>query len=273
MSLQQFEEPLILDSTGQGIITKLNEIKQAVQPTNPCIVIDISLQASSWSNSSPYTYNYTNEHITSGALVKYSFLEGAENSGVLYLNCEKIEGGVYFTAPEKPSVDIPVRLYIENADATSTSATTADAVSVEGVTGIGNVQQAVELFNTNISGLTTAIESTGQKTVVSNTTTNYTEVYEFSGGLVILASRRNVSASITSQSGGIYYATIAAENWGYTFADAPTVIVTARAGTTNAWVWEGDGATATKTPSLFVGRGASATGSINLNYIAIGHKA
>ena len=134
-----------------------------------------------------------------------------------------------------------------------------------GTVGATSLQAQIDAINTNLGNV-------AKRTLISATSTNYTEVYEFPNGMVVLCARITVSVSVTSQSGGIYYGTIAAMDWGYTFADRPTVNVTTRDGGTNGWVWQQNGATTTQTPSLYIGRGTSATGNIVLEFQAIGYK-
>jgi hypothetical protein len=114
--------------------------------------IDISISVSDWSGSTNSTYTYTNTHITSGCSVKVNFLEGAESVNTLYIQFEKVVNGVRFTAPTKPTAAIPVRIHILNADATSTTATTASAVSTNAVSGAANVQDALSLLSDQIVG-------------------------------------------------------------------------------------------------------------------------
>lgn len=111
-----------------------------------------------------------------------------------------------------------------------------------------------------------------QRTTISQTATNYTEVYEFPNGMVVLCARLTVSVSITNTSGGIYYAEVPAQDFGYTFHDRPTITATVRAGSTNGWCWIKDGATTTKTPSFYIGRGTSTSGTVVLEIQAIGYK-
>ena len=157
MSLTPVTKPPILNETGEAIVTKLEAIKNAVQPTNPCTDIDISIPASGWSSSSPYQYTYTNSHITAGCEVKVGYLEGAESCSVLYLEYEKVTNGVRFTAPTKPSVAIPVRIHILAADASSVVATTADQVSTNVISGQSNVEGALGSLADHIAALETPL--------------------------------------------------------------------------------------------------------------------
>ena len=152
MAIQQVTDPMMLDSTGQDIVQKLELIKQAVQPTNACIDVDVSLPTTGWTGNGPYTYTYNNAHISTGCKVKVNFLETESTSGgVLYLEYEKIVGGVQFTAQSVPTDPIPVRIHILNADAESIMATTADEVSTNAVAGASNVEQALSAVSDDIT--------------------------------------------------------------------------------------------------------------------------
>ncbi len=179
MSTQTITAPVILDSTGQSILTALGQIKEAVQPTNSCLDIDISLPTTGWSGDGPYTYTYSNTHITSGCAVKVNFLESASSGGVLCLDYEKVTGGVQFTSDSVPTATIPVRIHVLNADATSTTATTADAVSTDAVSGASNVQDALSTLNTQIGTLRIKDIIDATRTTVSSTssTTNIDQLY------------------------------------------------------------------------------------------------
>ena len=153
MSVQQYTDPVILDSTGLSIVQKLDQIKDAVQPTNPCLDIDITIPASGWSSTAPYTYTYSNAHITTGCAVEVNYLESENADTVLYLEYEKVNGGVRFEAPTKPSAGIPVRIHIMNADATSVLSITADEVSTDAVSGTSNVEDALSSLSDHIGML------------------------------------------------------------------------------------------------------------------------
>ena len=157
MALEKITNPPVLDTTGQNIVSKLDQIKDAVQPINPCLDIDISIPANGWSSSSPYTYTYSNNHISSGCSVKVDFLEGAQSTKVLYLEFEKVVNGVRFTSATKPTTAIPVRLHILNADATSAMSTTADEVSTSAVSGSANVEDALGSLSEQIGNLMNSI--------------------------------------------------------------------------------------------------------------------
>lgn len=160
MSVNKITVPPMLDSTGLSIVTKLNDIKNAVQPTNACVDIDISLPTSGWSGEGPYTYTYSNSKISSGCAVSVKFLESETSGSILAIDCEKVVGGVRFTSDNVPTSAIPVRVHIENADAESVMATTADEVSTDAVPGQSNVQDALETLNDHIANLFEIVNAT-----------------------------------------------------------------------------------------------------------------
>lgn len=169
MSVQQITVPPMLDSTGLSIVQKLDQIKEAVSPTNSCLDIDISLPTTGWSGNGPYTYTYSNEHITSGCSVKVNFLESSVSGNILCLEYEKVVGGVQFSSSSVPTQAIPVRLHILNADADSVMATTADEVSTNAVSGASNVQDALETLNDQIANLLNPVKLT-----IVKASSNYT---------------------------------------------------------------------------------------------------
>lgn len=147
MALERITNPPVLDSTGLAIVQKLEAIKNVVQPVNAGTDIDITIPSSGWSSESPYQYTYSNAHITSGSLVKVTFLEGSGTSTPLYLEFEKVTNGIRFEAPAKPTNDISVRIHIFSADTTSTTATSADEVSTSAVSGASNVDDALSVLD------------------------------------------------------------------------------------------------------------------------------
>lgn len=117
-------------------------------------VVDTTLTVDGWSSTSPYTYNWTNNKISGDCAVKVSFLDGAKNTNVLYIEYEKISGGIQFTAPELPTSAIPVRVYIictnsggggggsDKTDATTVSVTGFDRNTIDGAISAYNALSA-----------------------------------------------------------------------------------------------------------------------------------
>ena len=171
MSVQNVTDPMLLDSTGQRILTALQGIKDAVQPTNVYLDLAVSLPSSGWSNSSPYVYTWTSAYVTPECAIDVHFGEGAENILVDYLEFEKVSGGVKFTAPVKPTVNIPVIVRILNADAESITSVSATMVSTSAVSGQSNVEQALS----NVDSRTTT-NSQAIATINSNLTSKMSEL-------------------------------------------------------------------------------------------------
>lgn len=153
MASQVFTDPIILDSTGQQIAAAI----EALAPSNVAVDISTSLSASGWTNSSPYTQTWLNNKVSDECGIKVEFLAGAVNNDVLYLEYEKVPGGVKFTAPKKPSTDIPVVVHIINAKAESITSISGDMVSTDVVSGAGNVDEALEVHNEAIANLSNYI--------------------------------------------------------------------------------------------------------------------
>jgi len=259
MSTQTITAPVILDSTGQSILTALGQIKEAVQPTNSCLDIDISLPTTGWSGEGPYTYTYSNTHITSGCAVKVNFLESASSGGVLCLDYEKVTGGVQFTSDSVPTATIPVRIHVLNADATSTTATTADAVSTDAVSGASNVQDALTTLNTQIG--------TGYDT---NANGSY---WKFPDGTLICA--KTVSQVVTWSAWGTLYesSVMSFGSWAYAFktGTVPFVITTPKNSPAAAMTAGAGSVTATDAGSgRFIRPNNPGETQMSLDLIAIG---
>lgn len=138
-----------------------------IQQQNAFIDLDITLQASSWSNSSPYVQTWTSDKITDTCDVKVKFLEGALAASQLYIGYEKVSGGLQFTAPTKPTVNIPVRIHIINADPTAMENLDAEMVSTDAVSGAVNVQEALEAVDGKIGTLSSLTTSAKGSTVAA----------------------------------------------------------------------------------------------------------
>ena len=178
---------------------RIAEALEGLQPINPCTDIDISISANGWSNESPYTYTYTNNHISTGCVVKVSFLEGSEDSTKpLYLEYEKVTNGVRFVAPIKPTSAIPVRIHIQNADATSTAATSADQVSTNAVSGAANVGQALGVLSNQIGTLNSKIATIPKIYKIEITLPNTTGKFTVSATFPTGTDRNNTFVLSTS---------------------------------------------------------------------------
>ena len=120
-----------------------------------------TIQVSDWSNTSPYTYTWTNAAIVDKVGVEVDFVSGAENGDVPYIYYEKVTGGVQFTSPIKPTKVVPVVVHVINAEAESVTSITGDMVSTSVITGASNVDQALTSLNSNINNR--IITTTGDK--------------------------------------------------------------------------------------------------------------
>mgnify|MGYP007013875425 CR=1 FL=1 len=157
MSVQSVTAPMMLDTTGQALVTALNNLTAATQPTNVYVDILFAIPSSGWTNSSPYTYTWTSSQVTAECAVEVYFSTGSNTTTIPYLEYEKVSGGVKFTAPSKPSENIPVIIRILNADAEFAANVTADAVSTSAVYGASNVEQALSSVDTKIGNNSQAI--------------------------------------------------------------------------------------------------------------------
>lgn len=171
-----------------GIVAKLGEIKDVLQPANVGIDLDIAIPAGSWSSSSPYTYTYSNTKISTGCGIKVEFLDDTVDSTIGYLEYEKVAGGVRFTAPAAPVSDIKVRIHILNADAEGIEGISADEVSTDAISGAGNVQDALETLDTAITDVNTKVAGRAKFASI-NVSANSTMYFNHSGGVVLFSDR------------------------------------------------------------------------------------
>jgi len=114
--------------------------------------IDISLPVNGWSATQPYTYTWLNSNVTDGCTVKVYFLTGSEEDDTLFLEFEKVAGGVQFTAPTMPTDPIPVRIHLIYFETgiNDQQPTEADRISTDAIHGAANVEEALTTLDTNI---------------------------------------------------------------------------------------------------------------------------
>ena len=114
--------------------------------------IDISLPVNGWSATQPYTYTWLNSNVTDGCTVKVYFLTGSEEDDTLFLEFEKVAGGVRFTAPTMPTDPIPVRIHLIYFETgiNDQQPMEADRISTDVVRGAANVEEALTTLDTNI---------------------------------------------------------------------------------------------------------------------------
>ena len=152
MSVQSVTAPMMLDTTGQALVTALNNLTAATQPTNVYVDIPFAIPAGGWSAESPYTYTWQNSHVTPECAVTVYFKDGAEDTEIMYLAYEKTVGGINFTAPSLPTENIPLIARILNADATTIiSVPDATLVASEAVSGAANVEEALGILEDGVS--------------------------------------------------------------------------------------------------------------------------
>lgn len=107
-------------------------------------------------------------------------------------------------------------------------------------------------------------------TLHTNTSEMVKESWKWNDGTLICAVRNRASASITNQSGGIYWAVIDGTSWPVAFTSTPTCTFNTFQSVGNCWCWASVNASATYAPQIYVGRGASAEVTVWIHYIAIG---
>lgn len=145
MATQVITEPMLLDSTGHGIIEGLEGIKNAVQPINIYIDIPITIPVEEWTASTPHQYTWTNPRITTECGIEVYFTEGSETVDMKYLEYEKILGGIVFEIDQIPNKPVPLMVRVINASATAViDPIDAAMVETSAVPNTGNVEQALE---------------------------------------------------------------------------------------------------------------------------------
>ena len=124
-----------------------------------------TIPANGWSNSSPYTYTWTDADVTAGCTISFRFQDGGPTGEVPYLDAEKVSGGVQFTAPTLPTSGIPVIVKITNVQAAAITSVSGDDVSTSEITGAANVDEALDVLDGRVSTNTTNIT---YETTISN---------------------------------------------------------------------------------------------------------
>lgn len=130
----------VSETTGQGILSVLEDMAEAITPVNPYIDLAVTIPANGWSATAPYTYTWMNANITTACEIAVYF---TGKNPVSYIGAEKIGGGVQFTAPYKPTSDVPVMVRVIKAEAESVTNIDASMVSTEAVDGASNVEQGL----------------------------------------------------------------------------------------------------------------------------------
>lgn len=119
------------------------QIVEVVEMESYDIDIPVTIAVSDWSDTSPYTYTYSDSRITDGCSVEVYFADGAENCDVRLLDYAKGTNSVTITADVLPAQSLPVIIHIENMDSTGIAPLTASEVSTDAVQGQTTVQGAL----------------------------------------------------------------------------------------------------------------------------------
>ena len=144
MPTQTVTSPVMLDQTGQGIISALGNIRSVLTPTNVYRDVPLTITPSDWSSTSPYTYTWLSAYVTADSGVEVSFKDGAENVPIDFLEYDKVTGGVQFTAPYIPTENVPVIVRILYADAAAIApANEASEVAQSAISGEATVEDAL----------------------------------------------------------------------------------------------------------------------------------
>ena len=113
--------------------------------------VPITIAASSWSSSAPYTYTWSDARILAGSSVEVDILSTTADTSVISLDYEKSVGSITFTASSQPTTSISVNICIINARADLGSSISADTVATDAISGASNVDQALEALNGNFA--------------------------------------------------------------------------------------------------------------------------
>ena len=175
MATQVITDPVILDSTGQSILSALEDIKDAVQPTNVYLDLPMSIQVSDWTqNGSIYSYTWTNSHITEECAIEVFFGSGSSSITSSVVGFEKVAGGVEFETSVRPSASLPVIVRVVNAKADLVvDNLDATMVGTEAINGVSSVEEALGNVNSRITSLNSNISAIPKiKTTTFSGTTN-----------------------------------------------------------------------------------------------------
>lgn len=121
--------------------------------SNVVTEIPLTIAASSWSSTSPYTYTWTDSRVLSDSSIEVDILNTSADTAVDYIDYAKSSGGggIVFTANNAPTANINVVITITNAQAHAGSSIDADTVATDAVSGASNVDEALSTLSGNIS--------------------------------------------------------------------------------------------------------------------------
>ena len=131
--------------------TILNNRLLAVE--NVCTEHSVTILATDWSSSSPYTYEWTNSLVTSSCSVEVELRDGAGAAEIETLEWAKTTGKVTFTTEEVAAASLPITIRIINAKTDTFQSLSADEISSEAITGCDTVEEAI----TNLDGRASTI--------------------------------------------------------------------------------------------------------------------
>ena len=129
---------------------------------------DITIPVNGWSVSAPYTYTWSNAHVTSNSIVLVEYKTGVRDGLVGDLTRSKATGSVTFTTSELPVGDIPLHITIICTNVDGIFPVYASDVETDAIVGETSVQGALEDLdgraseNTeNIGEILSALEGIG----------------------------------------------------------------------------------------------------------------
>ena len=157
-------KPIILDETGQDIVTGLADIANAVQPINIYLDVQMSIPVEGWSDTNPHTYTWLYNRVTAECGIEVHFMEGAEDVDMKYLEYDKIAGGIQFEIDEIPDKAIPLMIRIINAQTSAVIDPVDDTlIASDAVPGTANVHEALVNHEERLSDAEEAVEAIDDK--------------------------------------------------------------------------------------------------------------
>lgn len=136
--------------------------------------ISLTIAASNWASTSPYTYTWTDSRITANCSVDVDFADGAEDCEISVLDYVKATGSITFTADVLPTQSLPLIIHVTNAEATSVASTSADMVSQTAISGQSTVEGALGALYSNLTATNNRTLTKRYYQAVTINTTNIT---------------------------------------------------------------------------------------------------
>lgn len=114
----------------------------------------------------------------------------------------------------------------------------------------------------------------GTRTVHSDTATDKEYTWRFPNGLLVTLIKKELTVSIASSSGNIYYGQVDASSFPVTYSSTPLVFTSTYKSETNAWIWGASAPSTKSTGKTYLGRGQSVSSKkIWVQWLAVGYKA